>query len=38
VDLPGGGGKVNIMATNFIKDGQNWKTIDANGKEWFYPV
>lgn len=38
VDLPGGGGKVNIMATNFVKEGQNWKTIDGNGKEWFYPV
>ena len=38
VDLPGGGGKVNIMATEFVKDGQNWKTIDENGKEWFYPV
>lgn len=38
VDLPGGGGKVNIMATNFVKDGQNWKTVDENGKEWFYPI
>ena len=38
VDLPGGGGKVNIMATDFVKDGENWKTVDANGKEWFYPV
>lgn len=38
VDLPGGGGKINIMATKFEKDGQNWKTVDQNGKEWFYPV
>ena len=38
VDLPGGGGKINIMATNFEKSGQNWKTIDSNGNEWFYPL
>lgn len=38
VDLPGGGGKVNIMATNFIKEGQNWKVVDEEGKEWFYPI
>ena len=38
VDLPGGGGKIKIMATNFEKSGQNWKTVDSNGKEWFYPL
>ena len=38
VDLPGGGGKINIMATKFEREGQNWKTVDQNGKEWFYPV
>lgn len=38
VDLPGGGGKVNIPATRFIRDGDNWKYTDASGKAWCYPV
>ncbi|MCR4939172.1 MAG: KamA family radical SAM protein [Treponemataceae bacterium] len=38
VDLPGGGGKVNIPATRFIRDGNNWKYTDASGRAWFYPV
>ena len=38
VDLPGGGGKVNIPATRFVRDGDNWKYTDASGKSWFYPV
>ncbi|MBO4507450.1 MAG: KamA family radical SAM protein [Spirochaetaceae bacterium] len=38
VDLPGGGGKVNIPATRFVRDGDNWKYTDASGKTWFYPV
>lgn len=37
VDLPGGGGKVNILNTRFVREGENWKTIDENGKAWFYP-
>ena len=38
VDLPGGGGKVNIPATRFVRDGDNWKYTDASGKSWYYPV
>lgn len=38
VDLPGGGGKVNIPATRFVKEGGRWKHTDANGKVWYYPV
>ena len=38
VDLPGGGGKVNIPATRFVRDGDNWKYTDSSGKSWFYPV
>lgn len=38
VDLPGGGGKVNIMATNFVQTGDNWVFTDENGKDWTYPV
>lgn len=38
VDLPGGGGKVNIMNTKFVKDQNSWKYTDENGKDWFYPL
>ena len=38
MDLPGGGGKINIPAVRFVKDGENWKYTDPNGKNWFYPV
>lgn len=38
LDLPGGGGMVNIPATRFARDGDFWKYTDAAGKVWLYPV
>ncbi len=38
VDLPGGGGLVNIPATRFAREGDSWKYTDAQGKAWLYPV
>lgn len=38
VELPGGGGLVNVPATRFAREGDFWKVTDASGKSWFYPV
>lgn len=38
VELPGGGGLMNIPATRFAREGDSWKYTDAQGKSWFYPV
>lgn len=38
VDLPGGGGLVNVPATRFAREGDSWKVTDSSGKNWFYPV
>lgn len=38
LDLPGGGGLVNIPATRFAREGGSWKYTDASGKSWLYPV
>lgn len=38
VELPGGGGMVNIPATRFAREGDSWKYTDAAGTSWFYPV
>lgn len=38
VDLPGGGGLVNIPATRFAREGDFWKVTDPAGKTWLYPV
>ncbi|MBQ0165643.1 MAG: radical SAM protein [Treponema sp.] len=38
LELPGGGGLVNIPATRFAREGDTWKYTDASGKSWFYPV
>lgn len=38
LDLPAGGGLVNIPATRFAREGNSWKYTDAAGKSWLYPV
>lgn len=38
VELPGGGGMVNIPATRFAREGNSWKYTDASGNSWLYPV
>lgn len=38
VELPGGGGLVDIPATRFAREGESWKYVDPAGNTWFYPV